>query len=180
MEDGRLPAPRVWSEAGWAWREREGIERPLYWTADGELRGFDRTAPLDPRLPVMHVSWFEADAYARWTRQAAAHRGRVGEGGRLGRGERPARRFPWGDARPSDRRANLDQLAFGPGAGRRVPRGRVSVRRAAACSATAGSGPRATSRGYPGFEAFPYREYSEIFFGGALPGAARRLLGNAA
>ena len=37
-----------------------------------------------------------------------------------------------------------------------------------------------TFRGYPGFVAYPYREYSEVFFGDALPRAARRLVGDAA
>src|SRR5205085_2595424 len=54
-----------WSDAGWAWRAEEGIERPLYWTADGRERRFDRVEALRPDLPVMHVSFHEAEAYAR-------------------------------------------------------------------------------------------------------------------
>jgi ergothioneine biosynthesis protein EgtB len=66
VADGGYRRRELWSEAGWGFREREGWERPLYWTAGGGVRRFDRTAELEPELPVMHVSWFEAGAYARW------------------------------------------------------------------------------------------------------------------
>jgi gamma-glutamyl hercynylcysteine S-oxide synthase len=164
VESGGYRHRQWWSDAGWAWREAEGIERPLYWTADGEVRDFDRTAPLDPRLPVMHVSWFEADAYARsigkrlpteaeWEK-AAAWDAASGE----------PRRFPWGEAAPSDRHANLDQTAFGPARAGAYPAG------ASPCGALGmlGDAWEWTSsefRRYPGFEVFPYPEYSEIFFG---------------
>jgi gamma-glutamyl hercynylcysteine S-oxide synthase len=63
----------AWSDEGWAWREREDSAAPLYWqngprgTEPRSLRRrFDRVEPLPPREPVQHVSWYEADAYARW------------------------------------------------------------------------------------------------------------------
>jgi iron(II)-dependent oxidoreductase len=153
-----------WSDAGWAWREAEEVERPLFWTLDGEQRYFDRTTPLDPRRPVMHVSWYEADAYARsvgkrlpteaeWEK-AAAWDAASGE----------SRPYPWGDDPPSDLHANLDQTAFGPARAGAYPKG------AAPCGAMGMVGDAwewtaSDFRGYPGFRAFPYAEYSEIFLG---------------
>ena len=114
----------------------------------------------------MHVSWFEADAYARSTRQAPAHRGRVGEGGRLGRGERPVAPLPVGRRAPErpPRQPRPDRVRAR--AGRRVPRGRLSVRRAGHARRRLGvDGERLPP--LPGLRGLPLPEYSEIFFDGA-------------
>jgi iron(II)-dependent oxidoreductase len=135
VEDDGYRRPELWAEEGWAHRLREGWERPLYWTADGGERRFDREAGLEPDLPVMHVSWFEADAFARW------------------RGARLPAEAEWerAAAEAGRERGHLDQLDFGPGpAGPFV--GDCWEWTASEFSA------------YPGFEAFPYREYSEVFF----------------
>ncbi len=67
VADGGYERRELWTEAGWAWREAERAERPLYWTAaDGLERRFDRVEQIAGDLPVMHVSCFEAEAYARW------------------------------------------------------------------------------------------------------------------
>ncbi len=65
-EGGYLRA-ELWSPEGWAWREAEAAERPFYWLADrGREFGPDGVRTLDGREPVQGVSWFEAEAYARW------------------------------------------------------------------------------------------------------------------
>ena len=69
MEDGGYRAPALWLSDGWDAVERGGWEAPLYWhRVDGawfEYR-LSGSAPLDPHAPVTHVSFYEADAYARW------------------------------------------------------------------------------------------------------------------
>jgi gamma-glutamyl hercynylcysteine S-oxide synthase len=127
---------------------------PLYWEPDGDgwwLRtAMGRTEPLEPDQPVVHVSWHDADGFARWA------------GKRL-----PSEREWEAAASGADReQANLDQLAFGcagAGAYREAP---------SACGAeqTLGDVWEWTSSdftAYPGFAAFPYPEYSEVFFGGS-------------
>jgi iron(II)-dependent oxidoreductase len=157
-----------WSTEGWAWRAAESIDRPAGWDEDlaGERRLGERE-PLHPGRPVIHVSWYEAQAFAR------AHGARLPT-------EReweaaatwdPASGHsspqPWGEAPPTPGvHANLDQLCGG-----------VAV----AGSLTAGTSPcgcrgmigdvwewtASRFEGYPGFSAYPYPEYSEVFFGGA-------------
>jgi iron(II)-dependent oxidoreductase len=135
VEDGGYRREELWSAEGWSFREREGWERPLYWTADGGVRRFDRVAALEPELPVMHVSWFEADAYARW------------------RGARLPTEAEWERAALLEpERGALDQLGFGPG-----PAGPF----VGDCWEWTAS----EFGGYPGFTAHPYPEYSEVFFG---------------
>ncbi len=98
-------------------------EPPLGWERDGDgwtCCRYGRTAPLTPDEPVQHVSWHEADAFARW-------------------------------------------------AGKRLP-SEDEWEKAASLGLLDGTGQvwewtASDFRGYPGFEAFPYREYSEVFFG---------------
>jgi iron(II)-dependent oxidoreductase len=105
-----------------AYMGETGAEPPMYWERDGA--GWARTAmgltaPVDPDRPVLHVSWDEADAYARWA------------------GRRLPTEFEWEAARPR-------------------------------LEATGGAWEWTSSDflAYPGFEAFPYEEYSKVFFGG--------------
>lgn len=65
--DGGYDHPTLWLSEGWDWRQAEGIERPLYWARDNQssftLAG---RRDLDPAAPVAHLSYYEADAFARW------------------------------------------------------------------------------------------------------------------
>jgi len=73
IDDGGYRRPELWLSDGWSSVETEGWEAPLYWThGDGGWREFTLAGevPVDPSRPVCHVSYYEADAYARW----AGHR----------------------------------------------------------------------------------------------------------
>ncbi len=135
VDDGGYGRRELWSDDGWAHRELDGWERPLYWTSDGRVRRFDRTVEREADLPVMHVSFFEAEAFARW------------------RGARLPSEAEWERAagETGGDVGNLDQLDFGPG-----PAGPF-VGDCWEWTAT-------ELDGYPGFRAHPYPEYSEVFF----------------
>ena len=69
MEDGGYEDPAHWLSLGWATVQQEKWQSPLYWRLkDGNWFEFTLGGlePLDPNLPVTHISFYEADAYARW------------------------------------------------------------------------------------------------------------------
>jgi len=69
IEDGGYRCPELWLSDGWATVQSEGWEAPLYWARhDDGWREFTLggDVPVDPTRPVCHVSYYEADAYARW------------------------------------------------------------------------------------------------------------------
>ena len=151
----RLPPARaVDARQGWEHGAARAGERPLYWTADGGERRFDRELRARPGAARDARVLVRGRRLRALARRAAAHRGRVGEGG-CRRGGPP----PWGDERPPS--ANLDQLAFGPPPA--LPAARPWARW---LWATAGSGPRASSTATRASSPSPTREYSEVFFGG--------------
>jgi ergothioneine biosynthesis protein EgtB len=69
IEEGGYGRPEHWLSDGWAWVRENGIEAPLYWRRSGEawMRfGLDGLRPVNLSEPVCHVSYYEADAFARW------------------------------------------------------------------------------------------------------------------
>ena len=71
ITDGGYRRPELWLAEGWDWLAAQHIEHPLYWRhAPGggwTVFGLHGEQPLIPQAPVAHLSYFEADAYARWT-----------------------------------------------------------------------------------------------------------------
>ena len=156
---------RLWSPEGWEWREREDISLPLYWSdddGDWQRVRFGRREPLPPDEPVQHVSWFEADAFARWAgkrlpteieweRAAGWH----DHDGKF--------RYPWGQEWMGFE-ASLDRKRFSPAPVGSYAGGVSPV----GCVQMGGDVWEWTSshfQPYPRFLAYPYPECSEIYFG---------------
>jgi ergothioneine biosynthesis protein EgtB len=66
IADRGYSAPALWLSEGWDWVRREGITAPLYWREDGTHFTLAGRIERDPGAPVAHVSYYEADAFARW------------------------------------------------------------------------------------------------------------------
>ncbi|HEV7919081.1 MAG TPA: ergothioneine biosynthesis protein EgtB [Solirubrobacterales bacterium] len=154
-----------WSAEGRSWLAAEPAETPLGWIRDGAgwaETGFGDPRPIDPDAPVVHVNWFEAEAYAvaHDARLPSETEWEVAASADPMTGER--NRHPWGDDEWEDGVANLDQLAFGT-----VPAGTAGSPSASGCSDMAGQAWEWTStefHPYRGFEPFCYGEYSAPFF----------------
>jgi iron(II)-dependent oxidoreductase len=157
----------LWSPAGWAWLREAQVTHPAQWVwLDGAWmeRAFGRLAPLLQDRPVIHVCWFEACAFARWAGKRLPTEAEWEKAAAWDLERRSARRYPWGDTPPTPGHANLDQRTFGPAAVGAYPRGRSFF----GCQQMIGDVWEWTSSDfapYPGFVAFPYREYSEVHFG---------------
>jgi len=69
IADGGYRRPQLWMSEGWAVAQAQGWSAPAYWfPQDGEwhVHGLESVGPVDDAAPVEHVSWYEADAFARW------------------------------------------------------------------------------------------------------------------
>ncbi|MFQ5537595.1 MAG: ergothioneine biosynthesis protein EgtB [Gemmatimonadota bacterium] len=167
MEDGGYATRDHWSDEGWAWLQDEGAAAPKYWEKTGQgwqARTMDRTVPVDPERPVCHVCYWEAEAFARWAgkRLPTEFEWEAAASWDFDAGAK--RTYPWGAEAPSILRANLDATAFETAPVGTYPAG-VSP---AGCWGMLGDVWEWTAtdfHGYPGYETFPYPEYSQVFFG---------------
>jgi iron(II)-dependent oxidoreductase len=167
MRDGGYEKESLWSPEGWQWRQESGAESPKYWLRDGNdwcVRVMDRVRPVDPALPVCHVCFHEAEAFARYAGKRLPTEREWEVAASWDPVRRHARRYPWGDEAATAERANLDQLAFGL-----APVGAYAANWSPlGCYGMIGDVWEWTSSDflpYAGYETFPYPEYSEVFFG---------------
>ncbi|QEV21565.1 ergothioneine biosynthesis protein EgtB [Streptomyces alboniger] len=168
IDDGGYEEMRWWSPAGWAMVRQNDLRAPLFWRREGGQwlrRHFGSVEPVPADEPVLHVSWYEADAYARWAGRRLPSEEEWEKAARHDPVTDRSTRYPWGDADPTPERANLGQRHLRPAPAGSYPAGEspLGVRQ------LIGDVWEWTSSDflpYPGFAAFPYREYSDVFFGG--------------
>ncbi len=169
LAEGGYGRSALWSEPGWAWRQGAALERPLGWEPDGgggwQRRRFGRIEPVPPDEPVQHVCWYEAEAFCRWTGRRLPTEVEWEVAATCDPQTGTKHRHPWGDEPWQPHLANLGNARLGPDPVGAHPEGRSPV----GCLAMEGDVWEWTSSGFepwPGTTAFPYREYSEVFYGG--------------
>jgi iron(II)-dependent oxidoreductase len=167
MSAGGYARRDLWSDAGWAWLQESGVHAPKYWSREGGTwitRQMDQIAPPNPDAPVCHVCWFEAEAFARYVGKRLPTETEWEIAASWYPATRRQRTYPWGEAAADASRANVDQLTFSTASVDVYPEN-VS---ALGCYGMIGDVWEWTSsdfHGHPGFQAEPYKEYSEVFFG---------------
>jgi iron(II)-dependent oxidoreductase len=167
VEDGGYDREELWATEGWEWIRGEGISAPKHWYQkephDWWTQRFGFDEPLREDSPVMHVSWFEADAYTRWASKRLPTEAEWEKAASWDPTEGTKRLYPWGMEPPTGERANLDQLAFRPAEVGAYPEG-ASAYGTLGMIGDVWEWTESEFSAYPGFESFPYGEYSEIFF----------------
>ena len=173
VDEGGYQREEFWGDAGWRWRESSDAKHPIYWQRQGNQwlrRNFDEVVPLEDRLPVLHVNWYEANAFCRWAKrrlpteaewEMAASAEPTADGQGIGGHKR---KFPWGDDSPTPERANLDWRTMGCVDVSALREGESAF----GCRQMVGNVWEWTASDfnpYPGFVPGPYKEYSAPWFG---------------
>jgi gamma-glutamyl hercynylcysteine S-oxide synthase len=173
VEAGGYTRREFWATPAWRWRVKSGAEHPVYWKrVDGAWleRRYDKWVELSPHAPIIHVSWFEAEAYCRWAgrRLPTEEEWEVAASAEptpAGKLSSTKRRYPWGDDPITPDRANMDGRLLGVIDVSALPDGDSAF----GLRQMFGNVWEWTSTAffpYPGFEVDkPYREYSAPWFG---------------
>jgi iron(II)-dependent oxidoreductase len=165
---GGYDDPRWWTSAGWEYRQRANLSAPLFWQRDGAgqwlRRRFGVTEPVPAAEPVLHVSWYEADAYAHWAGRRLPTEAEWEKAARHDPLTNRSRRYPWGDGNPTAELANLGQRHLQPAPAGSYPAG-AAPSGARQLIGDVWEWTASDFLPYPGFVAWPYKEYSEVFFG---------------
>jgi iron(II)-dependent oxidoreductase len=167
IEDGGYREARWWTPEGWAQVRQQGLFAPLFWHQEGGgwlRRRFGVTEQVPVDEPVLHVSWYEADAYARWAGRRLPTEAEWEKAARFDPATGRSRRYPWGDADPAPEHANLGQRHLRPARAGAYPAG-ASPYGVRQLIGDVWEWTASDFLPYPGFAAFPYREYSQVFFG---------------
>jgi iron(II)-dependent oxidoreductase len=167
IDAGGYDEPAWWSAQGWAYRQKADLRAPLFWRREADTWWrvrFGIQERVVPSEPVMHVSFHEAQAYAAWAGRRLPTEAEWEKAARWDPATGRSRSYPWGDDAPGPQHANLGQRHLRPAEAGAYPLGASPL----GVQQLIGDVWEWTSsdfHAYPGFTAFPYPEYSLVFFG---------------
>ncbi|MCH8004011.1 MAG: ergothioneine biosynthesis protein EgtB [Nanoarchaeota archaeon] len=170
VDDKGYQRKELWDNEGWKWKNATQAEHPLYWRKENDLwqkRYFDKYIPIDANRAVIHVSWYEADAYCRWAKRRLPTETEwevaasiEPEGNSLSNNKR---NYPWGNEIPNTDKANLGWQSMGTVDIRSHEKGDSTF----GCRQMIGNvweWTDTTFKPYPGFVADMYQDYSQTSF----------------
>lgn len=176
IDDGGYHRRQWWSDAGWAHRRDAGLTAPQFWNGDGTRTRFGHIEEVRADEPVQHVTFYEAEAYAKWAgarlptevewEKACAWDPTAGR----------RRRYPWGSVAPTTEVANLGGDALRPAPVGAYPAG-ASAYGAEQMLGDVWEWTTSPLRPWPGFTPMIYDRYSQPFFEGTGNGDYRVLRG---
>lgn len=180
VEAGGYRRPEFWSAEGRRWRLSNAAEQPAYWRMRGsqcQERCFDRWGSLKENLPVVHVNWYEAEAYCRWAGRRLPTEVEWEVVAKKQADAFGLKAQPWWQQSPKREAINLDYRH--PGL---QPAGNHDSEGLAHLFGNVWEWTASTFRPYPGFERDCYRDYSFPWFetrkvlrGGSWATASRML-----
>ncbi|HAJ61402.1 MAG TPA: ergothioneine biosynthesis protein EgtB, partial [Cyanobacteria bacterium UBA8543] len=153
IEAGGYQNSEWWSTAGWQWLQENPVQQPLYWSND----------PSWDNHPVCGVSWFEADAYARFVGKRLPTEAQWEKAASWDAAARRGYTYPWGEALTHTPRCNHDNIVGQTTPVNAYPAGQSAY----SCYDMLGNVWEWTSswfEAYEGFVSYPYRGYSEVYF----------------
>ncbi|MFB8788022.1 MAG: ergothioneine biosynthesis protein EgtB [Potamolinea sp.] len=155
IEAGGYQNPELWLDAGWQWLQETSAQAPLYWSNDVTWDNH----------PVCGVSWYEADAYARFVGKRLPTEAEWEKAASWDSSAGRRNIYPWGDAEPDKDRCNHNNIAGQTTPVNLYPEGQSAY----GCYDLLGNVWEWTSswfEAYKGFESYPYRGYSQVYFDG--------------
>lgn len=166
--DGGYERREWWSDEGWKWRERENWTSPFYWTSKDKewcVQTMYEDNVWNSEHPVTGVSWYEAEAYARYMKKRLPSEAEWEKAASWDPTYRRKRMFAWGDELPNHSLCNFHEQFRGTTAVGSFPNGASSYG-VLDMTGNIWEWTSDTFAGYPEFEYFPYPEYSETWFDG--------------
>ena len=127
MEDGGYRHPEFWNDDGWQLCRNQGLVAPGGWLLDSgvwKIRHLGTTSAVDTSRPVCHVSWFEAEAFARWCGKRLPSEAEWEKAAAWNPVRRVASAYPWGSQPPQADLANLGHDLWEPMPVGSYPQGR--------------------------------------------------------
>ena len=173
IENGGYDKSEFWCSDGWKWRQENNVTGHQYFrhvNGTWERRHFDNWVRLEPNRAVIHVNWYEADAYCRWAGLRLPTEAEWEAAASVEPGPNKTclgtvkRRFPWGNNQPTSSVANLDWKLMGTADVGAFPQGDSPY----GCRQMVGNVWEWTNNDFlpfPGFSPDPYKDYSEPWFG---------------
>lgn len=144
---------RWWSEEGWQWLQSHPVAQPLYWW----------NSPDWDQHPVCGVSWYEAQAYARFVGKRLPTEAEWEKAASWDKAAGCKHSYPWGEVPPSAKTCNHDTLVGHTTPANAYPAGQSAY----GCYDMLGNVWEWTASwfdGYEGFQRYPYRGYSQVYF----------------
>jgi len=115
IENNGYTNKEYWTPEGWFWKEKNNISLPQYWRYNKEKNVYQRKkwnkwVQVEPNLPIFHISWYEAMAFAKWMNCRLPTESEW-EFMSTNKGKN---KFPWGDSNPNKSNSNINYYLDGP------------------------------------------------------------------